>query len=66
MSGLCWHHSDGLMKFYLQYTNVYANRLERMEITAKVLDNIQCDLIIGLPTIKKHELITDKFAYLFT
>ena len=64
MSGLC-QHSDGLMKFYLQYTNVYANRLERMEITAKVLD-IQFDLIIGLPTIKKHVLTTDKFAYLFT
>jgi len=64
MSGL-YQHSDGLMTFYLPYTNVYANRLEIMKITAKVLD-IQFDLIIGSPTIKKHELITDKFAYLIT
>ena len=64
MSNLC-QTADGLMKFYLQYFNVYVNKYERIEITAKVLD-IQFDLIIGLPTIKHHELITTKFAYLFS
>ena len=49
MSSLC-QHSDILKKFYFQYTNVKANRLQRMKIIAKVLD-IQLDLIIGLPTV---------------
>ena len=64
MSEMC-KQAQGKMSFYVQYYNVYEQRVERMHIVAKVLD-IQFDLIIGLPTIKSCNLITEKFAYLFS
>ena len=64
MSGMC-KQAQGRMKFYVSYYNVYERRVEKMIISAKVLD-IQFDLIIGLPCIKSYNLITEKFAYLFS
>ena len=64
MSNFC-KETYGKMSFYIQYYNVYECRYERLQIVAKVLD-IQFDLIIGLPTIKLNNLVTEKFAYLFS
>ena len=57
--------AHGKMCFVIEYYNVYENKKERLNISAKVLD-INFDLIIGLPTIKINNLITKKFAYKFS
>jgi len=64
MSDLC-KEIHGQMSFYISFYNLYPFRVERTHIVAKVPD-IQFDLITGLPTIKINNLVTHKFAYLFS
>jgi hypothetical protein len=55
---------EGLVSFYLKYLNFSTGQYDNISISARVLD-IQCDLIIGLPSITKYNLVTN-FAHMFS
>ena len=56
--------SEGLVSFNLKYLNFSSGKYESILINARVLD-IECDLIIGLPSITKYNLVTN-FSHLFS
>ena len=56
--------SRGLISFRLKYLCFAVGRYETIYIEARVLD-IGCELILGLPTIKTNDLVTN-FAHLFS
>jgi hypothetical protein len=62
--GIC-ETSQGILSFNLKYLNFSTNKYENINIQARVLELELCDLIIGLPTIKKYNLVTN-FAHLYT
>jgi len=65
LHGIC-KEAHGMMSFFIEYINVNnENRKERIKINAKVLD-IEFDVIIGLPSIKSYNLVTEKFAHKFS
>jgi len=57
-------NSEGLLTFWLKYLNFDTGVYENIEIVARVLD-IEVDLIIGLPSIRKYDLVTN-FAHMFS
>ena len=57
-------NSEGLLTFWLKYLNFATGVYENIEIEARVLD-IEVDLIIGLPSIRKYNLVTN-FAHMFS
>ena len=64
LHGIC-KETHGIMTFFMEYFNVKELRKERIQVVAKVLD-VSFDVIIGLPTIKSNNLVTDKFAHKFS